>query len=516
MNRNILQITENILEKLFTRTFLVLTIVVLLGLCIRIYFTPWNLPSNSPDAFVFMVEGIAYAKGDFTYFVPRFLWSAFISIFFAFFNFDNYFGYMTVMRIVSISISVATIPILYLISKQFVEKKYAVIATVFFTIESNLVENSIFAITEPMFIFLGLISFYFAMQRNDRYLPLAFFFAGLSFDTRLNGIVLFVLVLYSCLIRIRTRKTWLMLLIGLSIFMVVISPHIIYPLESKTMIFPAIQNAVDTISNERTYVSTYEEKPSNVLINALENEFLHIFRISVPYLFLLFPFGIIIALTNMNNQTKLAFIVIITSLIIAIPQYTISNEYRNLFFLTPFLCIFSVIGIQKITQKVELKNIFLILLICGILLLSFNFLRERYDVDQEEILERDNLGKYIANNFEGGLVGDLQLEIVRNMPDIRLGKSLSNDHISVWRPEITIDTTQKLLNYIYQNKINYLVIEDKLDEKHFPVFREIFHNEENFPFMKKVFYSHDEGYKKIQVKVFEINHDEIKKLITLE
>ncbi len=285
-----LQIVENTLEKLFAKTFFVIAIVIILGLIIRIYFTPWNLPLNSPDAVIMMIEGLAYTKGDFTYFNPRFLWPAFNSIFFIFFNFDNHLGYATIMRIVTISISVATIPILYLVSKQIVKKKYALLATVFFTIEPNLVENSIFSITESMFIFLGLISFYFAMQKNNRYLLLAFFFAGLSFDTRLNGIVLFILVVYSCLTRIKTKRTWLMLLIGLGIFAAVSSNHVLYPLENKTSFFPIIENTIDTISNERSYTSTYEVGSSNILSNALKNEFLHIFRISIQYIFLLFHF----------------------------------------------------------------------------------------------------------------------------------------------------------------------------------------------------------------------------------
>ena len=189
-----IQTIDNIFERLFSKTILSIIIISIIGLLFRIYFTSWDLPFSSPDAFLFMIEGLDYAKGDFTNFSPRFLWPAFNSIFFVFFDFDNYLEYTNVMRIISISISIITIPILYLVSKQIVKKKYALLATILFTIEPNLVENSIFSISESMFIFLGLIAFYFAMQKNDKYLLFAFLFAGLSFDTRLNGIVLFIVV----------------------------------------------------------------------------------------------------------------------------------------------------------------------------------------------------------------------------------------------------------------------------------------------------------------------------------
>ncbi len=500
-----LQIVENTLEKIFAKTFLVITIVIILGLVIRIYFTPWNLPLNSPDAFIMMIEGLAYTKGDFTYFTPRFLWPAFNSIFFMFFNFDNYLGYATIMRIVTISISVATIPILYRVSKQIVKEKYALLVTIFFTIEPNLVENSIFSITESMFIFLGLISFYFAMQKNDKYLLFAFLFAGLSFDTRLNGIVLFILVVYSCLTRVKTKRTWLMLLIGLGIFAVVSSNYLLYPLVNETSFFPVIENTIDTISNERSYLSTYEADSSNVLSNALKNEVLHIFRISIPYLFVLFPFGIIISLTNLNNQTKLVFVAIIATLAIAIPQYTMSNEYRNLFFLTPFLCIFSAIGIQKLTEKIDMKNIFLILLVAGLILLSANFLRDRYDIDESYFLEKDDFGKYIVNNFEGNIAGNMRLEIIRNMPDVKATSSFFNEKMAFFDPGTTMNSIPQLMEFSKENEIDYLVVEEQILRKHYPVFNEILMNKNQYVYLEEVFDSDSLDYKKLKAKIFKIN-----------
>jgi hypothetical protein len=503
-----LQVVENTLEKLFAKTFLIITISIILGLIIRIYFTPWNLPLNSPDAIIIMIEGLAYTKGDFTYFTPRFLWPAFNSIFFMFFNFDNNFGYASIMRIVTISVSVATIPIVYLVSKKIVKKKYALLATILFTIEPNLVENSIFSISESMFIFLGLIAFYFAMQKNDKYLLFAFLFAGLSFDTRLNGIVLFIVVVYSCLTRIKTKRTWVIILIGLCIFVAISSNHIIHPLLNETPLFPIIANTVDTISNERSNVSTYEVDSLNILSNALKNELLHILRISIPYLFVLFPIGVIISLTNLNNQTKLVFVAIITTLAIAIPQYTMSNEYRNLFFLTPFLCIFSVIGIQKLVEKVDMKNIFLILLVAGLILLSANFLKDRYDIDENYFLEKDDFGKYVVNNFEGNIAGNMRLEIIRNIPDMQLDSKFYNEKMAFFDPGTRIDSIPQLMKFSKENNIDYFIIEEYVLQKYYPVFDEILMDKNQYVYLEEVFDSGSLDYKKLKAKIFKINWSE--------
>ena len=503
-----IQTIDNIFERLFSKTILSIIIISIIGLLFRIYFTSWDLPFSSPDAFLFMIEGLDYAKGDFTNFSPRFLWPAFNSIFFVFFDFDNYLEYTNVMRIISISISIITIPILYLVSKQIVKKKYALMVTIFFTIEPNLVENSIFSITEPIFILLGLIAFYFAMQRNDKYLLLAFFFAGLSFDTRLNGIVLLIVVLYSGIIRIKTRKTLLMLVIGLSIFLAISLPHIIYPLQNETSFFPVIENTVDTISNERAYVLTYESDSSNVIITALTNELSHIFRISIPYLIAMVPFGIIIALTNLNNQTKLVFVAIIASLIIAIPQYTMSNEYRNLFFLLPFFCIFSSIGIQKLTEKIEIKNLFLILLVAGLILLSANFLRDRSDIDQAYFIEKDDFGKYIANNLEGNIAGNMRLEITRNMPDLKLSSSHYNDKLAFFDPGVTVNSISQLMEYCKENEIDYLVIENGIIQKRYPIFTEIIIQNNQYGFLEEKFNSDGMNYQKFKAEIFKINWEQ--------
>jgi len=103
-------------------------------------------------------------------------------------------------------ISIASVPIIYFISKNYVDKKYAILTSMFFAVEPNIIENSLFLITEPLFILCGLLSFYFLIQKKDKLILLAFLFAGLSFDTRLNGIVLVLLVLIFSIVKIKKNE----------------------------------------------------------------------------------------------------------------------------------------------------------------------------------------------------------------------------------------------------------------------------------------------------------------------
>lgn len=505
---------ESKLEFVQSKPILSLSIVMLFGLLLRVYFTPWHLPTESFDAFIFMIEGVDYSKGDFSALSHRFLWPMFLSVFFLIFRFDSYFEYMTLVRIISIVISTLSIPVLYLISKQFVGVKYALLATVFFAAEANLVENSIFGITEPIFILLGLLSFYFMIQKNERYFPFAFVFAGLAFDTRINGIVLILILIVLSIIKIKNQRTSIKTLsIGFLLLFVIVAPiNLIYPILEGNTALPYVSNTITTISKGQEYYSTAQlsENPSSldVIQNSIKNVIMNFFRMTIPYLIILFPYGIFVSLKNINYEKKILFSVIVFSLIIAIPQHTISNEYRNLFFMIPFLCIFSAITFEKLTEKIEMKNIFLVLLILGLILISANFLRERYDIDKEYFIEKDNFGKYVANNLEGSITGNIRLEIIRNMVDLKTTSYFFNERLSVFDPGIPIDSVSKLMDYCIQNKIDYLVVEQNKIEKHFPIFNNIEFNENNLPFLKKIYDTEKSDYKKLRAKIFKINYEE--------
>jgi hypothetical protein len=505
---------EKGLEKIVERKFLALFLVAILGIGLRVYFMPWEYPTNSPDAFVFMNEAINYSKGNFEQFNVRFIWPMFLSIFFQFSDDNsNLMTYTTIMRIVSIGVSIITIPVIYVIAKKFVSHKWAVICAAIFTLEANLVENSIFGITETIFILVGLLSFYFAIQKNEKFIILSFLFAGIAFDTRLNGIVLLIFLLVVCTTRFSGKKLVKNIILGIIIFVAISIPHIIIPLDSNEIPYLKHFVHVDTVIKEDT-AFVWKESSDNVLLDAIKNEFLHILRISVPYLALFVPFGIIISLREIDWKRKMLFSIIIISLIVAIPQYTMSVEYRNLFFIVPFFAIISVIGIEGLGKHTNFKNLLLVLLIAGLLLLSFNFLRERYDVDQESLQERLDISKHVVNNLDGNISGDLRLQIWTQMGNenykIKANDSggFSNEKINFYSPEFRVENFEDLKKYLKQDQINFLIV-DNIDDNRFPVFNQIFYKENKYSFLEKIYDTDMEKYKKIRVKIFEINYEKL-------
>ena len=503
---NYLTAIDTGIEKILSKPLISITCIILIGFLIRIYFTPWNLPTNSFDSINFMVEALEYSNGDFSGWSNRFLWPLVLSVFYLIFNFENNFDYVNLLRILSITISIATIPVVYFIAKKYVDIKYAILATLFFAIEPNLIENSIFGMTEPLFILLGSISFYFIIQSKQKYQLLAFIFAGLAFDTRLNGIVLLILLVITFLID-KNRKKKSTLGLGILIFFIISLPaHFLIPIEEEFLPFPIVETIGNSIKEDVTTYSTYSENSSNsIVLDAIKNEFLHIIRISIPFLIILVPIGMIYSMVKFDLKHKILFLVIGISLIIAIPQYTVSNEYRNLFFLIPFFCVFSAIGLEKITHNVSLKNIFLIVFFAGLILLSGNFLRERYNINEEAYLEKDDFGNYVANNMVGNITGDLRLEIIRNIPNMKISTYFTNNITSFYDPGKVLDSEDALIKFIIENNINYLIIDKNEKQSHFPIFNKIISEKDSFSYLDLTINSRELNYINLNIEVYEIN-----------
>ena len=528
---------ESVLEKIQYKAILPLCSIGIIALLIRIFFTPWQLPSEAPDTYAYMIWGLSYSRGDFSNFNVDYLtWPIFLGLFFSFFKFEDIVGYLTIMRIISILVSVFTIPIVYLVSKQFVEKKYAILSAAFFAFHPDLIQNSILGLTETIFIPIGLLSVYFIIQKNDRYLPIAFAFAGLAFDTRVNGIVLLFVLLFACSIKIRPKIKLIQILgIGIGIFLIFSVPYIINSFNSGDIPFVNRISLIEERSSSGNILSHLYD-PSETLFGSqkenieflfssksevLENpsqsdlvkvaifkELLHLIRISIPYLAIFVPFGIIIALKNFDYKNKILFSAIIISFVVAMPQYLLSAVFRNLFFIIPFFGILSSIGIQKITENINLKNIFLLLFILGLILISYSFLRESNDSDYELLHEKEIFGKYVSNNFKGVFMGDAYGPISRNLIDISQNSIFLNTNrdISLITPGYTFSSFKPLLEYANQNDVDYLVVDDEYDN-HFPIFQDIFYNETKYPNLEKIFDSNDEGYHKYHVKIFKINYN---------
>jgi len=362
--------------------------------------------------------------------------------------------------LVATSISCLSGILVYLIAKEVMDKKFALLAMAFFVIEPNLIENSIFGMTEPLFIMLGLASFYFAIQKNNKFILLSFIIAGLAFDTRPNGLVLLIVVIFATYFQIKSKKQFGKIFgIGIALFLISSAPSFIFT-DRASETLPLLDPNTNQNTPSFEQVSFISE---NKYLVASVTEIIHLFRITVPYLAIFVPFGFVVSLTKLNWQTKLIMVCILASLVIAIPQYTSTVEYRNLFFITPFFCIFAAIGLEHLISDKKIKNIILVMIVVGLLLVSFNFLRERQP-DQELIIEKEEFGKFVVSNFQGKIAATNWNYIFHNI-EYPIGKtfyeSVSKASIILHYPNFVIHDRDELAEFIQANRIDYLIIDDE-------------------------------------------------------
>ena len=79
---NITQKIENKLEILYSNYFITLTIICLVSLTLRLYFTRFEFPLESQDAFLYLIQAQQISNGNFIGLPNNIGWQAFLSIFF--------------------------------------------------------------------------------------------------------------------------------------------------------------------------------------------------------------------------------------------------------------------------------------------------------------------------------------------------------------------------------------------------------------------------------------------------
>lgn len=511
---NIFEKIEYKIEFFYSNYFLSLLIICSVSLVIRLYFTRFEFPLESQDAFIYLIQAQQIGNGNFNGLPNNIGWQFFISIFFNLFNFENNFQYMQIIRVLSIGIGIASIPLVYLIGRKFLDIKFALLAASFFAFDPNLIENSIFGITEPFFILCSLIVILFILQEKLQYIIIAGIFSGLAFDIRLNGIVLLIVSLISIFLlnsslKLKIKKIILLLII----FALVASPFFILNFQNYGNIVESIFLIHDSILKNippSAEPSQYDLKFHDKLIIAIIEEIKHIFRILIPFLILFVPFGIISFVSKIQFKEKIIILVTIVSLIVAIPQYFLSVEYRNIFLILPMFSIIGAIGIQSIIKNKKNQNLFLLMILIGIIFLSGKMLSERYDGNLELYKEKEMFGEFVGKSFEGKIMGDLYIQIAHNLPNSKINNDglVSNNKLELIGFGPPLKSVEDIIEFSKKNQITYLIIDDKYESRS-PEFVDVYYNEKKYYFLKNIFDSNDNGYRYLHVKIFEIDYSKL-------
>jgi len=526
--------------------YLILIVIISLGL--KLYLVDFSLPVNS-DNLSYVLNGIAHSNGDFDHSPSRSIgWSLFLSPFFSLMNSNDFLDYSNVAKIISIGVSTTTIFLIYKVGRKFFDERYSLVAACLFAFLPQLNYNSVMALSEPLFIFSILASFYFLLNDKSKFIIPALAFVGFSYWIRLNGIIFFLIISLIYILTFKKSRIFLRNYgIGLVIFLIIISPILLQKYEQ-------FGDPFYSSYQDKMFSNNYEELISNLSLNTeasassyIENngilDFMYTFfisgifnsmimlsKLSFPYIFILIPFGILFsfrAFDQKSQYTKANWIFILSSILFMSFILSVVPEKRFLLFLMPFLVLFSVIPIHRVTEyglstfslSRNQKNAFLVIVIIIVIILSglFTLRYEKLDPGLEN--EKMDFAQYALENLHGNTLRDFGggtdyinsviLLDYNNFQDFKIS-SLADDtersKLAYQEIGVSASNIEDLILKGEPLNLNYL-ISNQHDTFYYPFVDQVYHNEEQYPYLIKIFDSHEHGYEKLKIKVFEIDYE---------
>lgn len=495
----------------FTRnTIFSLIIIGGIGLIIRMYYFPYNVPLtlDSLNAYFLYANDVSILGHlPANYAFNNNGWPLFLSFFFSIFHFNNFLSYMDLQRIISVILSVLTIIPVYLLCNKFVGKPYSLVGAAIFAFEPRIIQNSVLGISDSLYIFLLAFSLALFFSSNTKMRYVSFAIVAAASLVRAEGLFLFasLSVLYFILekknIKIIGRYS-----IAVIIFLLILLPMAYLRIET-TGSNGLTGNFVAGIHNTETYSTQKANGNLGVIlfvIEGIENYFKYLAWLMIPVFVFFVPIGVFLIRNKDRSLLKILIPIIILSLP---PLYAYAmgiQETRYLYVLYPLFCVISIFTIKFFVERFKKQKIILILIIGGILLSSLGFLEIK-----KPDYEHQREAFYVAQKLvqTAGAVNDYYpedsfitpAEFPQKWP--ALGSSISHQ-ISI----IPMTGYNSLENYINSSKgkgLTHLVIDDNKDRPYFAT--ELFYHEEKYPYLTKVFDSEELHYK-YHVKIFKIDY----------
>lgn len=449
-------------------------------------------------------------------------WSMALSFIFSVFNFNNYLDYTIVQRVTTTVISVLTIIPVYYFCKKFFHASYSIVGAALFVFEPHIIQNSLLGLTEPLYIFLGISTLSLFLSKNKKLVYLSFAIVALASLVRAEGIILFLIISILFIIFNKRNKMIIgkfflavIIFIIIMISMAIIKADANDGFESSSALSIG-KWAGSSISNQEDGITINDiSKGTETLIKRLAQSM-------IPYFALFVPFGLILIFKEKNKNKILIIISLFIYLIASVRMFSVVTDLRLILILYPLFAILSVCTIQHLTQKSEFKNIFLVLTICGCLVLSTYFLYSEIDSSYEKEVNRfayymvNNIK--VSNNFypESGYVYGAWVSSNLEFPTLSYSVEYNG-------PEL-LDYVKNSYNYLEEEAksvkeyivlsrdqgLTHLVVDGT--DKRASYFNDLFYNEEKYTYLTKEFDSSEQGYKQYKVKVFKINYSDFDKL----
>ena len=524
---------QNLIEskpKIFSRNAIIcLGIIALAGFLIRFFYFPEGIPITLDGALYFWYANDLGISGTFpnNVNIPNNGWPTFLSVFFYFFNSENFLDYMDLQRYITIIISVTTIIPVYVLCRKFCGNTLSLLGASLFVFQPRIIENSLLGITEALFILLELMCLVLFLQNNFKFKYLSFAFLALACLVRYEGIVLIIPLSILFLLQYRTdKKNIPRYFIAISIFLLVLLPMLFVRMETTGYdgVFSHTIAAVEVYSSGTAIIH-----PNEIILTFIKSTALAVF----PIFFVFLPLGIFGFFRNRNfDKSVILFFLIFMSSTIVYASIREAQDPRYFLPLFPILSLFSVYTVNEIARKFNKTKLITIVFIAAVLLSSLVYLdytktdygheRDAYHIGLEVSKITSGINdyhpeiKYVHNKID--IISNLEAfpilssEIENKIKIVRTNDRaacLKEDSIETGCRQFDYNSLNEFIDIGKNEGLTHIVVDENENRPQF--LKDVFKNEEEFSYITKIYDSVEQGYD-YHLKIFRIDYEKFESI----
>ena len=288
--------------------------VVVDGLNYFFYATEISMLQNLPQNWMANGECICVINNG---------WPIFLSFWFSIIQLEETQQYMELQKVLTVVLSSATIVPVYLICKNFVDVKYAIIGAILFGIDPRIILNSLLGSTDPLYILLGAISLALLLQSDKKFTYLAFVFAAFCTIVRGEGIFFVLAITLIFFIKNKINFESIKIFIpSIIIFSVILIPILLQRIEiygSDGVFLRISQAAIETS------VAANTDKYQNIF-SGIELFFKYLIWVLIPNFILFVPLTIIYFVKTRLKENKFIIIFLTIMSIPALYAYMVPAQ----------------------------------------------------------------------------------------------------------------------------------------------------------------------------------------------
>ncbi len=533
-----------------------LIVIGLVGLVIRIYSYPYDLPiyQDVSDYFWYAID--MSILGEFPQMAPNQVlavppypgysfpnngWPVFLSLFFSAVNLENIQAYMDLQRWLTIAISISTIIPLYFLCTKFFGKYFSLLGTALFAFQPRIIENSLLGGNEPLFLFLGVCALTLFLSKNIKMIYASFAVAGLFSLVRYEGLLILIPMTAVFFYRFRFSKTTIAkyaITVGLVLLIILPMAYIRTEtlgydgLLSNVVAGPKyIENMVSSDEslwdNLKMSQASGAEKTFYFMQNGVQNLARNLTISLIPTFSFLVPIGIFFLCRKLDYNKIALIITLIVFLLPAFYAYSRDfQEYKYLFILFPIFSVVSMFTLRRIFVRFnESSKIFAVFLV-GFLIFSVGYLVYfSPDLEHEqEALAIATIIKDTTKKINGYYPeGVYFIHVVKNadlekFPILSTSQPPHNKVVTYfdWLEYVNdpnaksiladdiegINSVEDYIKFGEKSGLTHLVTDGKSAQP--KILNDIFYNEKNYPYLLKQFDSTEHGFK-YHMKIYEID-----------